>query len=56
MAFRPPVLERLGLDYERVRETNPGLVYVSITGFGEGERYRELQVLLSSDSVSLSGQ
>ena len=29
-------LEKMGLGYERLRETNPGLVYCSITGFGPG--------------------
>lgn len=32
--FRPGVIERLGLSYETLIEDNPGLVYVSITGFG----------------------
>ena len=34
--FRPGTMARLGLGYESVRETNPGLVYCSITGFGSG--------------------
>ncbi len=32
--FRPGVMERLGLGYDQLRSTNPGLVYVSITAFG----------------------
>ncbi len=35
--FRPGVTERFGLDYDSLRETNPGLIYCSITGFGAGK-------------------
>lgn len=34
--FRPGVIERLGLGYDVVSKDNPKLVYVSITGFGDG--------------------
>jgi len=33
--FRPGVIERLGLDYASVKAINPGIVYASITGYGE---------------------
>ncbi|MDC9824880.1 CaiB/BaiF CoA-transferase family protein [Devosia sp. ZB163] len=33
--FRPGVIERLGLDYGSARAINPGIVYASITGYGE---------------------
>ena len=32
--FRPGVMERIGLDYESVREINPSIVYASATGYG----------------------
>ena len=34
--WRRGALEKLGLGYEALRETNPGLIYCSITGFGPG--------------------
>ncbi|WP_116051361.1 CaiB/BaiF CoA transferase family protein [Amycolatopsis palatopharyngis] len=37
--FRPGTLERWGLDYDRLRETNPGLVLVRVTGFGQTGPY-----------------
>jgi CoA:oxalate CoA-transferase len=33
--FRPGVIERLGLDYPSVKALNPGIVYASITGYGD---------------------
>ena len=34
--FRPGTMERFGLDYDSVAAGNPGVVYCSISGFGEG--------------------
>jgi alpha-methylacyl-CoA racemase len=40
-SFRPGVLDRLGVGYERLREANPGLVYCAITGYGQDGPYTE---------------
>ena len=39
--FRPGVIDRLGFGYDRVRAFNPGLVYVSVSGFGQTGPMRE---------------
>ncbi|RMG93337.1 MAG: CoA transferase, partial [Chloroflexi bacterium] len=33
--FRPGVMDRLGIGYEVLREVNPQLIYVAITGYGQ---------------------
>jgi crotonobetainyl-CoA:carnitine CoA-transferase CaiB-like acyl-CoA transferase len=40
-SFRPGVLERLGVGYERMREENPGIVYCAISGYGQDSPKRE---------------
>lgn len=39
--FSPGVTERLGIDYPRLSELNPGIVYCSISGFGQTGPYRD---------------
>jgi alpha-methylacyl-CoA racemase len=40
-SFRPGVMERLGVGYERLRAENPRLVYCAITGYGQDGPYTE---------------
>ena len=38
-AFRPGVIQRLGMDYESVKSRNPGVVYASLSAFGQTGPY-----------------
>jgi crotonobetainyl-CoA:carnitine CoA-transferase CaiB-like acyl-CoA transferase len=40
--FRPGVIDRFGLNYETLRHINPGLVYASVSGYGEESPERAL--------------
>jgi alpha-methylacyl-CoA racemase len=60
-SFRPGVLDRLGVGYERLREENPGLVYCAITGYGQDGPDRErpghdLNYLARGGLLGLSGE
>ena len=39
--FRPGVVERLGIDYSRIKKINKGIIYCSISGFGQNGPYRD---------------
>ncbi len=39
--FRPGAMEKWGLGYERLSATNPGLVMVRLTGYGQTGPYRD---------------
>jgi crotonobetainyl-CoA:carnitine CoA-transferase CaiB-like acyl-CoA transferase len=60
-SFRPGVLDRLGVGYERLREENPRLVYCAITGYGQDGPARErsghdLNYLSLGGLLGLSGE
>lgn len=39
--FRPGVMDRLGVGYAALREANPRLIYVALTGYGQTGPYRD---------------
>ena len=52
--FRPGVVKRLGVDYEAVKKINPGVVYASLSGYGQDGPYRD-KVGHDINYISLSG-
>ncbi len=51
--FRPGVMERIGLDYETVKQINPGIVYAEVSGYGTEGPWKDLpgqDLLLQSAS------
>ncbi len=40
--FKPGTTQRMGLDYETLSTEHPGLIYCSITGYGQTGPYRDL--------------
>jgi crotonobetainyl-CoA:carnitine CoA-transferase CaiB-like acyl-CoA transferase len=41
-SFRPGVMQRLGLGYDEISKLNEGIVYCSLTGYGQTGPYRNL--------------
>jgi formyl-CoA transferase len=39
--FAPGVIERLGFSYDEVAALNPGIIYATVKGFGNGSRYEK---------------
>jgi crotonobetainyl-CoA:carnitine CoA-transferase CaiB-like acyl-CoA transferase len=60
-SFRPGVAQRLGIDYESIKKVNPGIIYCSITGYGQDGPYRDIpghdiNYLGISGILSMTGQ
>lgn len=59
--FRPGVMEKLGVGYEALKEINPGLIYCSITGYGQDGPYsnragHDLNYLAIAGMTSYNGR
>lgn len=59
--FRPGVMERLGLSFERLSAVNPGLIYCSLTGYGQSGPLKDraghdINYLALSGLMSYSGR
>ena len=58
--FTPGVIQRLGFDYETVKQINPKVIYCSISGYGQDGPYRDFSafdptVQATSGLMSLTG-
>jgi crotonobetainyl-CoA:carnitine CoA-transferase CaiB-like acyl-CoA transferase len=51
----PGAFRRLGLGYEQLREINPGLIYASITGYGDSEGLRGPYSSWPANNLSIQG-
>ena len=40
-SYRPGVVKRLKVDYDTLKEINPGIVYTSLSGYGQDGPYRD---------------
>jgi len=42
--YRPGVVKKLGIDYDELKKINPGLIYASISGYGQSGPYKNRKV------------
>lgn len=59
--FRPGIMKRYGLDYESIRDLNPGIVYCSVSAYGQfGPSYTkpgfDVVVQARSGAMDLTGE
>ena len=55
--YRVGTLEKLGIDYARARARHPGIIYCSVSGFGQTGPYRDraaLDLIVQAESGMLS--
>jgi len=55
--YRVGTLEKLGIDYERARARHPGIIYCSVSGFGQTGPYRDraaLDLIVQAESGMMS--
>ena len=59
--YRVGTLAKLGIDYEQGRARNPGIIYCSVSGFGQDGPYRDraaLDLIIQAESgmISITGE
>jgi len=59
--YRPGVMEKLGLGYERLKRENPGLIYTKISGYGQTgplsqKRAYDMIIQGMSGIISIAGE
>ena len=59
--YRVGTLEKLGIDYERARRRHAGIIYCSVSGFGQDGPYRDraaLDLIVQAESgmISVTGE
>jgi crotonobetainyl-CoA:carnitine CoA-transferase CaiB-like acyl-CoA transferase len=59
--FRPGIVKRLGLSYDEIAQQKPGIIWCSISGFGQDGPYRDrpaydMIVQAMSGGMSLTGE
>jgi crotonobetainyl-CoA:carnitine CoA-transferase CaiB-like acyl-CoA transferase len=59
--FRVGTLKKLGIDYETAKLRNPGIIYCSVSGFGQDGPYRDrpaMDLILQAESgmISVTGE
>jgi formyl-CoA transferase len=52
--FQPDVKARLGTDYESLHQINPGIVYGSMSGFGQDDLYHSAPASIRSPRALMS--